>query len=186
VRWTSDEEHVAFVAGSTALADRNNRTSPTCCAYRALDALGAVSGVLAECRSDVLMERLDRITEFRLEHGWLLFLLPAAGPVIGFGDHYLGGRSGQGNALLIDQIHEPTGWVPRRTAPPVLAGTWVTHLFGGSAGREAPRCRCRAASATSSPERCSDCCRGRTGGCDRGEQNVFSMPFGRAPTEIYG
>ncbi|MDQ3391417.1 MAG: voltage-gated chloride channel protein, partial [Actinomycetota bacterium] len=66
------------------------------------------------------MERLDRITEFRLEHGWLLFLLPAAGPVIGFGDHYLGGRSGQGNALLIDQIHEPTGWVPRRTAPPVL------------------------------------------------------------------
>jgi hypothetical protein len=56
--------------------------------------------------------------------------------VIGFGDHYLGGRSGQGNALLIDQIHEPTEWVPRRTAPPVLAGTWVTHLFGGSAGRE--------------------------------------------------
>ena len=170
MRWTSDEEHVAFVAGSTALADRNNRTSPTCCAYRALDALGAVSGVLAECRSDVLMERLDRITEFRLEHGWLLFLLPAAGPVIGFGDHYLGGRSGQGNALLIDQIHEPTGWVPRRTAPPVLAGTWVTHLFGGSAGREAPRCRCRAASATSSPERCSDCCRDWPGGCDRGEQ----------------
>jgi len=50
--------------------------------------------------------------------------------------HHLGGRAGQGNASLIDQIHEPTQWVPRRTAPPVLAGTWVTHLFGGSAGRE--------------------------------------------------
>ena len=47
-----------------------------------------------------------------------------------------GGRSSQGNALLIDQIHEPTAWVPRRMAPFVLVGTWITHLFGGSAGRE--------------------------------------------------
>jgi len=32
-------------------------------------------------------------------------------------------------------------------------------------------CRCRAASATSSSlERCTNCCRDRAGGCDRGEQ----------------
>ena len=72
MRWTSDEEPVAFVAGSTALADRNNRTSPTCCAYRALDALGAVSGVLAGVSSYMFLGRLDWITEFRLGHGWLL------------------------------------------------------------------------------------------------------------------
>ncbi|MEO8266052.1 MAG: chloride channel protein [Ilumatobacteraceae bacterium] len=98
--------------------------------------LGAISGVLAGLSSFALLEGLDRITRFRVAHGWLLFVLPAAGLVIGLAYHFLGGRSGQGNALLIDEIHEPTGWVPRRMAPLVLLGTWVTHLFGGSAGRE--------------------------------------------------
>lgn len=99
-------------------------------------ALGAVSGVLAGLSSFVFLEGLNRVTDFRLEHTWLLWLLPVAGLVIGLGYHYLGGTSGQGNALLIDQIHEPREWVPKRMAPLVLLGTWVTHLFGGSAGRE--------------------------------------------------
>lgn len=50
--------------------------------------------------------------------------------------HYLGGRSGGGNSLIIDEIHEPTAWVPRRMAPLVFIGTVLTHVFGGSAGRE--------------------------------------------------
>ena len=98
--------------------------------------LGALSGVLAGASSYVFLEGLDRVTKVRVAHPWLLWLLPVAGALIGVAYHYLGGRSSQGNALLIDQIHEPTEWVPRRMAPLVLAGTWVTHLFGGSAGRE--------------------------------------------------
>lgn len=98
--------------------------------------LGAASGVLAGVSSYVFLEGLDRITRFRTQHGWLLWLLPLAGLMIGLTYHHLGGRAAQGNALLIDQIHQPTEWVPRRMAPLVLAGTWVTHLFGGSAGRE--------------------------------------------------
>jgi H+/Cl- antiporter ClcA len=98
--------------------------------------LGAVSGVLAGVSSFVFLEGLNRVTDFRLAHTWLLWLLPVAGLLIGLAYHYLGGTSGQGNALLIDQIHEPTTWVPKRMAPLVLLGTWATHLFGGSAGRE--------------------------------------------------
>lgn len=98
--------------------------------------LGAISGVLAGLSSFVFLEGLDRVTRFRVAHEWLLFLLPAGGLVIGLAYHLLGGRAGQGNSLLIDEIHEPTEWVPRRMAPLVLLGTWVTHLFGGSAGRE--------------------------------------------------
>ncbi len=98
--------------------------------------LGAASGALAGLSSFVFLEVLDRITRLRTSHGWLLWLLPVAGLVIGATYHYLGGRAGQGNSLLIDQIHQPTGWVPRRMAPLVLLGTWATHLFGGSAGRE--------------------------------------------------
>jgi len=99
-------------------------------------ALGALSGVLAGVSSFVFLEGLDRITEYRVERPWLRFLLPLAGLGIGLAYHLLGGRAGQGNALVIDEIHQPTDWVPRRMAPLVLAGTWVTHLFGGSAGRE--------------------------------------------------
>src|ERR1700743_1678201 len=36
----------------------------------------------------------------------------------------------------MEEIHEPGGGVPLRMAPLVLIGTVVTHLFGGSAGRE--------------------------------------------------
>lgn len=98
--------------------------------------LGAAVGVLAGASSYVFLEGLDRITRFRGDHGWLLWLLPAAGVAVGAAYHYLGGKAAEGNALLIDEIHEPTDWVPRRMAPLVLLGTWVTHLFGGSAGRE--------------------------------------------------
>ena len=98
--------------------------------------LGIVSGVLAGVSAWVFLEVLDRVTSFRVDHGWIVLLLPAAGLAIGLAYHFLGGRAGGGNALLIEQIHQPTEWVPKRMAPLVLVGTWVTHLFGGSAGRE--------------------------------------------------
>ena len=41
-----------------------------------------------------------------------------------------------GNNLIVEQIHEPGGGVPLRMAPLIFFGTVVTHLFGGSAGRE--------------------------------------------------
>lgn len=99
--------------------------------------LGALSGVLAGLSSWVFLKGLERVTEFR-EDGrqWLVFLLPLAGMGMGAAYHYLGGRSREGSNLLIDQIHEPTEWVPRRMAPLVLAGTWTSHLFGASVGRE--------------------------------------------------
>jgi H+/Cl- antiporter ClcA len=84
----------------------------------------------------VFLWALRRVTRLHGEHDWLLFALPVAGFVIGLVYLYLGGRSGQGNALLLDEIHEPMAWLPRRMAPLVLLGTLGTHLFGGSVGRE--------------------------------------------------
>lgn len=79
---------------------------------------------------------LDALTRFRFEHPWLLYLLPIAG--IGIAWMYLrfGAKSAAGKNLIIDEIHQPGGGVPRRMAPLVLIGTLGTHLFGGSAGRE--------------------------------------------------
>jgi H+/Cl- antiporter ClcA len=99
--------------------------------------LGALSGVLAGLSSWVFLRGLERVTRFR-EDGrqWLVYLLPLAGLGMGAAYHYLGGRAREGNNLLLDEIHEPTEWVPRRMAPLVLVGTWGSHLFGASVGRE--------------------------------------------------
>ena len=79
---------------------------------------------------------LDWVTQTRFEHPWLLYLLPAGGFGVGLLYHYFGRSAEGGNNLLMDRIHQPGGGVPRRMAPLVLFGTLVTHLLGGSAGRE--------------------------------------------------
>lgn len=79
---------------------------------------------------------LEAATRTRLATPWLLWLLPAAGIVVGLAYHRWGKSSEGGNNLIVDEIHEPGGGVPGRMAPLVLLGTLATHLFGGSAGRE--------------------------------------------------
>src|ERR1700761_3362232 len=79
---------------------------------------------------------LDWAIHFRFAHGWLLYLLPLAGVVIYFLYKLWGKGSEAGNNLIMDEIHAPGGGVPFRMAPLVLITTVITHLFGGSAGRE--------------------------------------------------
>ena len=79
---------------------------------------------------------LDAVTMTRFQHPWLLFLLPLAGVLSAFLYLKLGSIAEGGNNLILDQIHEPGGGVPRRMAPLVLVATLITHLFGGSGGRE--------------------------------------------------
>src|SRR3954470_5108884 len=57
---------------------------------------------------------------FRFAHNWLLYLLPLAGIVIYFIYKLFGGSAEKGNNLIIDEIHNPGGGVPKRMAPLVL------------------------------------------------------------------
>ena len=79
---------------------------------------------------------LDALTRVRFANPWLLGLLPVGGLAVGWIYHHHGKSADGGNNLLIDEIHEPGAGVPRRMAPLILLGTLVTHLCGGSAGRE--------------------------------------------------
>lgn len=99
-------------------------------------ALGSVIGVLAGLASAGFLATLHWATDTRLDHPWLLFLLPVAGLAIGLVYHHWGADSAAGNNLILDEIHEPQAWIPRRMAPLIYASTVVTQLFGGSAGRE--------------------------------------------------
>ncbi len=73
---------------------------------------------------------------FRFSNTYLLYLLPFAGVAIHFMYKFLGQSSEKGNNLIMDEIHQPGGGVPPQMGPLVLITTVMTHLFGGSAGRE--------------------------------------------------
>ena len=79
---------------------------------------------------------LDLATTTRTAQPWLIYLLPVAGVVIVFLYRQLGKNSEAGNNLIMDEIHEPGAGIPLRMGPLVLVTTVLTHLFGGSAGRE--------------------------------------------------
>jgi H+/Cl- antiporter ClcA len=98
--------------------------------------LGIGVGVLAGAASAAFLKSLTWATDMRVDHPNLIYGLPIAGLAVGLSYHYLGGRSGGGNALIIDEIHEPRAWVPRRMAPLVFVSTVAGHLFGASVGRE--------------------------------------------------
>jgi H+/Cl- antiporter ClcA len=74
--------------------------------------------------------------QYRFTHTWLLYLLPVAGVAIHLLYKWYGQSAERGNNLIIDEIHQPGAGVPKRMAPLILVTTVITHLFGGSAGRE--------------------------------------------------
>jgi H+/Cl- antiporter ClcA/PII-like signaling protein len=94
--------------------------------------LGAMIG--AACA--LFLWALEQVTQTRQLLPSLLFFLPLAGLLIAGLYLKLGKSVEGGNNLIMDQIHEPGGGVPSRMAPLILVSTVITHLFGGSAGRE--------------------------------------------------
>ncbi|MDF2723425.1 MAG: voltage-gated chloride channel protein [Paenibacillus sp.] len=98
--------------------------------------LGSAVGVLTGTASAFFLISLDHVTNMRLQHPWLLFLLPLGGAAVSYLYLKFGKNSAKGNNLILEQINDGKESIPLRMAPLVLFGTLVTHLFGGSAGRE--------------------------------------------------
>ncbi len=72
--------------------------------------------------------------EFREGHPWLIFLLPVGGLLIAL--IYRGSRmEGEGTNNIIDSIHDGEQ-IPIMLVPVIFVSTAITHLVGGSAGRE--------------------------------------------------
>lgn len=96
----------------------------------------AVAGALIGSASALLLSSLNWATDYRESHLWIIGLLPLAGLVIGLIYHYFAGTAARGNNFLIEEIHSAHNIIPFKMAPLVYIGTVLTHLFGGSAGRE--------------------------------------------------
>ncbi|MBP6620251.1 MAG: voltage-gated chloride channel family protein [Leadbetterella sp.] len=93
-------------------------------------------GILAGSASAGFLISLDYVTNLRETNLWLIALLPIAGLAVGLMYQYFGKDVETGNNLLIETIHEPKETIPLKMAVFVYLGTIITHLFGGSAGRE--------------------------------------------------
>jgi H+/Cl- antiporter ClcA len=102
--------------------------------------LGALVGLVCGAASALFLGLLDAATAHRGQHPAIVYGLPIAGLLMGRALEALAPAVRRGTNQIIDAINDlgtgPEPRVPIVLAPVVLFGTVLTHLFGGSAGRE--------------------------------------------------
>lgn len=77
------------------------------------------------------------VSDFRDSHlAWTLPFLALAGLVSVWLYQRFGGEAGKGMGLVFEVGHEKRDDIPKVLIPLIMVATWLTHLFGGSAGRE--------------------------------------------------
>ena len=96
----------------------------------------ALIGFLSGTASAFFLVVLQWATDYRIAHHWIIWFLPIGGFFIGLSYYYWGKDVVKGNNLLLEEYQHPRKTIPLKMAPLVLFGTIITHLFGGSAGRE--------------------------------------------------
>lgn len=98
--------------------------------------IAVAAGVMGGTASALLLWSLNVATAIREAHLWLILLLAPAGYVVGLLYKHVGQKVEAGNNLILEEVHNPHDTIPGRMTPLILLGTFLTHLFGGSAGRE--------------------------------------------------
>lgn len=98
-------------------------------------ALAAITGCLCGGVGALFFQAVSLADEWFAGYGWLLYLLPAAGLVIALSYNLAGVQQDKGANLVMVSLR--TGkLMPHGIVPRIFAGTVLTHLCGGSAGRE--------------------------------------------------
>jgi H+/Cl- antiporter ClcA len=96
----------------------------------------ALIGFISGSASAFFLVSLEWVTQIREHNTWVIWLLPIGGLIIGLLYYYYGALVVKGNNLLLEEYENPQKLIPFKMAPLVLIGTLITHLVGGSAGRE--------------------------------------------------
>lgn len=95
-----------------------------------------LTGIFSGCASAFFLVSLEWVSQFREHNNWIIWLLPIGGLYIGWLYYRYGATVVKGNNLLLEEYENPQKTIPFKMAPMVLLSTLITHLFGGSAGRE--------------------------------------------------
>lgn len=98
-------------------------------------AMGLMIGVLIGVIGAAFSYAVSFVTRLRLSHFYIILGLPAAGfAIVGF-YHIAGIKKSRGTNLVLTSVRSNDD-IPIAMAPLIFIGTVLTHLFGGSAGRE--------------------------------------------------
>jgi H+/Cl- antiporter ClcA len=97
--------------------------------------LALLMGALGGTIGGVFHHTLHFVTHLRQENGWLLWLLPLGGLLTVGIYHVCKLRGNRGTNEIIDAVLDEGSMNPL-IAPVIFLSTAITHLFGGSAGRE--------------------------------------------------
>lgn len=99
--------------------------------------MAVIVGIIAGAIDALFGRVLIAISDFRtLHYQYLLPFLPIAGLVITAMYYAFSKQSLKGMKLVFEAGQQKTDSIPLLLIPLVMIGTWLTHLFGGSAGRE--------------------------------------------------
>lgn len=94
-----------------------------------------VSGVSVGCVGTLFYFGMSFVTLIRGRYPSILFLLPLGGVIIVALYRIMHDEKDTGTNLVLSAIHSDDN-LPLRMAPLIFISTLITHLFGGSAGRE--------------------------------------------------
>ena len=96
--------------------------------------LASLTGALGGLVGTAFHTSISFVTKLRTDNPFLIYLLPVGGLVIAL-LYKLSGLENHGTDQVIDAVRSDKG-VPFLLAPLIFVSTVITHLFGGSAGRE--------------------------------------------------
>ena len=98
-------------------------------------AIAVATGTCGGIVGSFFHKSVEYVTEIRIANEWIIFALPFGGLIIVYLYKLFKLDSNIGTNLIIDSIRTD-GKVPIAMAPLIFVSTVITHLFGGSAGRE--------------------------------------------------
>lgn len=94
-----------------------------------------ISGIIVGSVGTLFHFSMSFVTLLRAKNPWLIFLLPIGGLMIVGLYHLSHNEKDSGTNLVLSAIQSGDN-IPLRMAPLIFISTLITHLFGGSAGRE--------------------------------------------------
>lgn len=98
--------------------------------------IASIVGLLSGISIGVFLILLENAIDLNLRYYNLIWILPLSGVLMTFLYKKFGGNSSKGNNIIIENINGSTEEIKFIMAPLVFMGTVLTHLFGGSVGRE--------------------------------------------------
>lgn len=99
-------------------------------------AISAITGIVGGIVGALFHISVEKATALREANSWLIYLLPIAGLAIVGIYHLFGLEEKIGTNDILNAVRKKKKGVPILLAPAIFIGTVITHMFGGSAGRE--------------------------------------------------